>query len=162
MSTLIILVFSFGLFWFLNKYALRRFRFDELGRSALAVMLLFTGTSHFYKTDEMVQMMPELLPNKVQLVYFTGVLEIAGAVGLIIKRFTKWTSIALILFFLAILPANIIGSIKKVELGGMEKGASYLYFRIPLQLLFMAWTYYFGVYVPEQQPKRKLQSNTNT
>ena len=42
-------------------------------------MLLFTGSSHFFKTHEMVQMMPEFLPYKIQLVYFTGVLELAFA-----------------------------------------------------------------------------------
>ena len=116
-----------------------------MGRTALAIMLLFTGSSHFYKSEEMVQMMPEFLPFKIQLVYFTGVLELLGAVGLLIKQTAKWTSIALILFFLCILPANIIGSLKKVELGGMENGPGYLYFRIPLQILFIWWTYYFGI-----------------
>jgi len=65
----------------------------------------------------MVQMMPEFLPYKIQLVYFTGVLEMALAAGLMFPRYSKWTSIALILFFLAILPANIIGSIKEYTLG---------------------------------------------
>jgi uncharacterized membrane protein len=93
----------------------------------------------------MVQMMPEFLPLKTELVYFTGILEIIGAIGLIKQRTATLASIALILFFLAVLPANVVGSMKRVQLGGMENGPAYLYFRIPFQLLLIWWTYYFGI-----------------
>jgi len=156
MSTLIILIFSFCLIWLLDRYAFKRFlSASSVGRVALAIMLVFTGSSHFFKTPEMVQMMPEFLPYKIQLVYFTGVLEMALAAGLMFPRYSKWTSIALILFFLAILPANIIGSIKRVHLGGMENGPGYLYFRIPLQLFLMGWAYYFGIHLSERQDEKR-------
>src|SRR5688500_17178682 len=114
MATLIILIVSFSFFWLINKYALKHhFTISFIGRTALAVMLLFTGSSHFYKSEEMVQMMPALLPFKIQFVYVTGVFELLSAVGLLIKRAARWTSIALILFFFSILPANVIGSLKK-------------------------------------------------
>lgn len=116
-----------------------------MGRIAMAVMLLFTGAAHFYKTTEMIQMMPDFLPAKRQLVYVTGIFEILSAVGLIVRRTAYLTSVFLIIFFLAILPANIIGAIKRVAIGGMENGPAYLYFRIPLQFLFIWWTYYFGI-----------------
>ena len=164
MSTLIILISSFCLLWLLNTYVFKSFLTVSLmGRVALAIMLLFTGSSHFFKTQEMVQMMPEFLPYRIQLVYFTGILEMAFAAGLLFPRYSKWTSIALILFFLAILPANIIGSFKRVHLGGMENGPGYLYFRIPLQLLFMGWAYYFGFYLSERQRKKvtSIQKGNN-
>jgi uncharacterized membrane protein len=127
-----------------------------MGRIAMAIMLLFTGASHYFKTGEMVQMMPEFLPYKIQLVYSTGAMEMTFAVALLFRRYAKWTTIALILFFLALLPANIIGSFKKVHLGGMETGPAYLYFRIPLQFLFMGWAYYFGIHLPERQDEKKV------
>lgn len=33
--------------------------------------------------------------------------------------------------------------LKQVSLGGMEKGITYLYFRIPLQIFLIIWVYYF-------------------
>lgn len=148
MSTLIILIFSFVLVWSLNKYVFRNaLTMGFMGKVALAIMLIFTGSSHFFKTEEMVQMMPEILPYKIELVYLTGILEVVFAFGLLVERYSKWTSIALVLFLLAILPANIVGAFKRVELGGMENGPAYLYFRIPLQLLFVVWTVYFGIYL---------------
>lgn len=146
MSALIILIVSFTFLWALNTYVIGHyFSIRQIGRISLAIMLLFTGTAHFYKTSEMVQMMPDFLPYKTEIVYLTGVLEILGAVGLVIERTAKLTSIALILFFLAVLPANIIGSMKQVQLGGMENGPAYLYFRIPFQILLIWWAYYFGI-----------------
>jgi len=155
MSPLIILISSFCLIWLLNNYVVKNFLSASLmGKIAMAIMLLFTGSSHFFKTAEMVQMMPDFLPYKIQLVYFTGALELAFAIALVFPRYSKWITIALILFFFAILPANIIGSFKKVHLGGMENGTAYLYFRIPLQFLFIGWAYYFGIHLPERQRKK--------
>jgi uncharacterized membrane protein len=146
MSTLIVLILSFIILWAVNTYGIKSyFSISQMGRISLAIMLLFTGSAHFYKTGEMVQMMPEFLPLKTELVYFTGILEIIGAIGLIKQRTATLASIALILFFLAVLPANVVGSMKRVQLGGMENGPAYLYFRIPFQLLLIWWTYYFGI-----------------
>jgi uncharacterized membrane protein len=145
MAPLIVLIASFGLFWIVNKYLLKeKYSISLIGRVALALMLLMTGAAHFFKTDVMVQSMPDMLPYKVELVYFTGVVELLAAVGLLFNRTAKLISILLIIFFIGILPANIIGSLKHVELGGMENGPVYLWFRIPLQVFFMGWAYYFG------------------
>lgn len=57
----------------------------------------------------------------------------------------KLASIMLIIFFIAVLPANIAGSLKSVQFGGMDYGPAYLFFRIPLQLFFIAWVWYFGI-----------------
>jgi uncharacterized membrane protein len=146
MAPLLLLLISFFIFWALNKLVLdNRFTISFIGRTSLALMLLLTSTAHFSNAPAMVQMMPAFLPFKVQLVYFTGILEIAVAIGLWINRTTKMASIVLIVFFILILPSNVIGSLKRVELGGMENGPIYLFFRIPLQFLFTWWAYYFGI-----------------
>ncbi len=145
MAPLIVLIVSFGGFWLVNKYMLNeRFPASFIGRVAMALMLLMTGSAHFFKTDVMVQSMPDLIPYKVELVYFTGVIELLAAIGLLFDRTAKLTSILLIIFFVCILPANIIGSLKRVELGGMENGPMYLLFRVPLQVFFIWWAYFFG------------------
>ena len=146
MAPLIILIVCFGITFIINKFLLKdRLSLSFIGRLSLAIMLIFTGIGHFAKTDLMIEMMPEIIPFKKETVYFTGFIEIMASIGLLTQKFAKLTCIMLILFFLAILPANIIGSIKEVELGGMEKGVNYLYFRIPLQILFIVWAYYFGI-----------------
>lgn len=140
-------------FLFHNKYSL-----SALGRLALALMLVFTGSSHFIKTGEMVQMMPDFFPNKTAMVHSTGVLELLAAVGLMFRRTAKWVSIGLVVFLILVLPANVIGSMKRVELGGMEHGPGYLFFRLPLQMVFIWWTYYFGIRLLNKMPGRRSES----
>jgi uncharacterized membrane protein len=146
MVPLIVLIASFVGFWIVNKYLLgEKYSTSFTGRVALALMLLMTGSAHFFKTDVMIQSMPDMIPYKPELVYITGVIELLAAIGLLFERTARLTSILLIIFFICILPANVAGSLKHVELGGMENGPMYLWFRVPLQVLFIWWTYFFGV-----------------
>lgn len=146
MAPLIILLVVFVLLYLINRLILKgKYSVSLIGRTALAVMLVVTGIAHFTNTEEMIQMLPIFLPCKAGIVYATGIVEFIAAAGLLTKGFSRLTAILLIVFFLAVLPANIVGSLKEVALGGMEKGVEYLYFRIPLQLFFIGWTYYFGI-----------------
>ncbi|MBC7384339.1 MAG: hypothetical protein H7296_15340 [Bacteroidia bacterium] len=146
MAPLLILPLLFGLLFALNKYLLHNnLTLSLIGLIPISIMLTGIGIAHFIYTDSMVEMMPDIIPMKKEIVYFTGILEFFASVGLLIKRLTRITSIMLIIFFVAVLPANIVGSIKELPLGGMNKGINFLYFRIPLQLLFMAWIYWFGI-----------------
>jgi len=146
MTPLIFLLATFGLLFAVNKFFLNnKLTLSFIGRATLAVMLIVTGTAHFTSTDLMVEMLPEFLPFKREIVYFTGICELLAVIGLLWDKTSKITAVLLMIFFLAILPANIVGSMKQVQLGGMENGALYLLFRVPLQILFILWAYYFGI-----------------
>ena len=118
------------------------------GNLGMSVMLLFTALGHFKFADGMAMMVPDFMPLKRQLVLLTGLLEIAAAIGLLIPAYRSLTSIILIIFFIVLLPANINAAVKHID---YEKatttgvGTSYLWFRVPLQILFIVWVYYFGV-----------------
>jgi uncharacterized membrane protein len=110
----------------------------------MSVMLFFTSIGHFAYTQGMTMMMPGFIPFKTQMVYFTGVIEILAAIGLQIPRLRALTAWLLILFFVLLLPANINAALKHVDFqkGTLEgKGLNYLWFRVPLQILFIVWTY---------------------
>ncbi|MFN2393328.1 MAG: DoxX family protein [Pyrinomonadaceae bacterium] len=146
MAPLIFLLTTFILLYAVNRFFLKgQLSPSFIGRAALAVMLIVTGITHFTGTDLMVEMMPDFLPYKKDIVYLTGILELLAVVGLLINKTSKLTVVMLIIYFIAVLPANIIGSLKQVNLGGMESGAVYLWFRVPLQIFFIFWTYYFGI-----------------
>ncbi len=106
-------------------------------RDALSLMLVFTGVSHFtFMKEDFVRMMPPLIPWPRALVCFTGMCEIAGAVGLLLPEFRRVAAYALIAFFLAVLPANVHAARAAVTLRG--KPATSLWLRIPMQILFIA------------------------
>jgi uncharacterized membrane protein len=118
------------------------------GNIALATMLLFTSVGHFAFTKGMTMMLPEIIPLKKFWVYATGIFEVIAAIGLLIAKYRVVTGWILIVFFVVMLPANIYAAVKRVdhEKGNHEgKGTSYLWIRIPLQVLFISWVYYFAI-----------------
>lgn len=106
-------------------------------RWALAVMFLFTASAHFTRMKEdLVRMIPKGIPNPLLFVYFTGVCEILGAVGLLLPMFQKAAGIGLIAFLLAVFPANVHAARTGATIGG--RPATPLWLRLPIQLLFLA------------------------
>ena len=56
-------------------------------RLALVCMFVFTGATHFsIMKYDYAAMVPELLPKDLWIIYLTGLLEIAGAAGLLVPR----------------------------------------------------------------------------
>ncbi|MCX2473688.1 hypothetical protein OQZ33_05015 [Pedobacter sp. MC2016-05] len=118
------------------------------GNIAMAVMLVFTAIGHFKFKTSMAAMIPLFIPKKVEIVIFTGILEIAFAIGLCIESTRYYSGIGLIVFLLAILPANIYAAKHQINYENLYKpgpGVKYLWFRIPFQLFLIAWVWYFSV-----------------
>ncbi|HUF05510.1 MAG TPA: hypothetical protein VMM38_15225 [Aridibacter sp.] len=146
MAPLIILLVVFLFAWLIDRFLLKGELGTSLsGRIAMSAMLLVTAIAHFTSTEAMVQMMPDAIPYKRELVWFTGLCELAAVIGLLWNRTIWLASVMLIIFFVAVLPANIFGSLKAEGVGGTEYGPLYLLFRIPLQIFFIAWVWYFGL-----------------
>ncbi len=148
MKPLIVLISVFVIALFVIKVRTQKINWRLAARVAMSTMLIFTAVAHFVFTEGMTQMIPDFLPWKEAIVYLTGVLEILFAIGLLVpstKIITAWT---LILFFLVVFPSNIKAAMQHInyqtgELDG--NGIEYLWFRIPLQVLFIAWVYYVSI-----------------
>ncbi len=84
-------------------------------RIAMAAMLLFTAMGHFLFTKGMTMMLPASIPFKTALIYLTGILEIAGATGLLIPSIRTGVACALIVFFILLLPANIYAAVLHID-----------------------------------------------
>lgn len=121
------------------------------GNLGMAVFIIFTGLSHFRFQKGMVMMIPEFIPAKLFFVYLTGVLEIAAGVGLMIPSLRATTAILLIIFFIVVFIANVNSSKKMINIFKADytgPGMNYLYAqRLPMQLILIAWTWYFGLYL---------------
>ena len=144
MKPLIVLLSVFVLSLLTRKIVRGNFEFAQSGQMAMSVMLVFTAIAHFIFTKGMSMMLPNFIPFKTEIIYFTGILEISAAIGLFIPSFRVVTAWLLIIFFILILPANIYAAIKHIDYqkGTFNgNGLRYLWFRIPLQILFILWTY---------------------
>lgn len=144
MAPLIVLLVSFIISILALRLAKGKFEFALSGRISMSVMLTFTSIAHFIYTEGMAMMLPEFIPFKTEVIYLTGLIEIAAAVGLLIPRLRTITAWLLILFFVLILPANIYSALEQVNYQSASYdgySVSYLWFRVPLQILFIVWTY---------------------
>ncbi|NUO57675.1 MAG: DoxX family membrane protein [Hamadaea sp.] len=106
-------------------------------RGGLALMFVTTGVVHFLPKwrRDMIAMIPPRLPRPDLLVTLTGVLELAGAVGLLIKPLAPLAAICLALLMLAMFPANVQAARRGLTLGG--KPATPLPLRTVLQVIFV-------------------------
>jgi uncharacterized membrane protein len=129
----------------LGALGVRRFdRWPVAAAHGLAVMLVLTASAHFVPADvtvmpnhaDLVRMVPPFVPYAGAMVYLTGVLELLGALGLVLtatRRAAGWSLAAL---FVALLPANIYAAVEQVPFAGGE--ASPLWQRVPEQLGYLA------------------------
>jgi uncharacterized membrane protein len=105
-------------------------------RYALAAMFVFTSAAHFNKMrPDLARMIPSYVPRPTLIVYFTGVCEFLGAVGLLIPRLRSLAGICLILLLIGMFTANINAALKGVTLRG--KPVTPLWLRTPMQILFV-------------------------
>jgi uncharacterized membrane protein len=144
----IILLSTFLIALVILKILHKEYRFALSGRIAMAAMLMTTGVAHFVFAKGMTLMLPDFIPYRFELVYFTGVIEMMAAIGLLLPRYRKLTAWLLIVFFVVLLPSNIYATMKHVNLQTATfdgNGPGYLWFRIPLQIFFIGWVYFSGL-----------------
>ena len=109
-------------------------------RSVFGAFFILAGANHFRATGFYVSIMPDYLPWHLQLVYVSGVAEIALGVLLFSRRFgalAAWGTIALMV---AVFPANLYMALNS-ELYP-QFTPFMLWLRVPFQVLLMAFAYW--------------------
>jgi uncharacterized membrane protein len=149
MSTpILMLIFLMAPYFAVRIFAaLTRREIDGRGAAALGLgmLFLFTGSGHFLQTEPMAQMLPPWVPERRLLVYVTGVLEYAIAVGFLVpqsRQVTGWVVAGMLVLFF---PVNIYAAINHIPMGGHAWGPVYLLIRTPLQIIIVWWVYWFTI-----------------
>lgn len=108
-------------------------------RGALAAMFTLTGLSHFVgMRADLISMVPPALPEPALLVTVTGILELAGAAGLLWRPTAPWAAAGLSALLVAMFPANVYAAVAGLTLDG--EPAMALLPRTLLQVLFLGAT----------------------
>ncbi|WP_422771778.1 DoxX family protein [Plantactinospora sp. WMMC1484] len=107
-------------------------------RVGLALMFLLTGSAHFTagRRHDLVAMVPPALPRPELLVTATGILELAGVVGLLVPATARWTALGLALLMVAMFPANVSAARRGLTLAG--RPVTRLGIRAAQQVLYVA------------------------
>ena len=88
-------------------------------RWALAIMFLITASGHWgTRRADLIAMVPPIFPRPDLIVTVTGILEIAGAIGLMIRRTSRLAAACLAVLLIAMFPANVYAARKNLTISG--------------------------------------------
>jgi uncharacterized membrane protein len=106
---------------------------------------VFAGLMHFVKSRAYERIMPPYLPRHREIVYVSGVAEIAGGLATMHPATRRAGSLWSIATLLAVFPANVHMAIEAERFEkAVPGGRMALYARLPVQLLFIAWAWSAG------------------
>ena len=110
---------------------------NQMGSSILGVFFITAGIMHFVAGDEYIAMMPVSFPWDGALVYLSGLLELAGGIGVMIPTFRRASGIGLIVLLVAVFPANVHVAMHGLPVGQTQLPFWALWLRLPLQIVFL-------------------------
>lgn len=100
-------------------------------------MFTLTGVAHFVgMRDELVAMVPPSIPAPELMVTITGLLELAGAAGLLIGWAVPYAAAGLTLQLLAMFPANVYAAQHEIVTAAYDQIVP----RTIMQVVFVAAT----------------------
>jgi len=102
--------------------------------------------SHFVQPKPFIRIVPAWLHrfNPRALVLVSGFFEIAGGIGLLLPRTQQLAAWGLIALYVAVFPANVNMAVHRISLNPKRPIPTYLlWLRLPFQLLFIAWAWWF-------------------
>ena len=117
----------------------RRSSMRRAALEGMAVAMAFAGISHLLLPTPFVQHLPTWVPMREELVFLTGLLEIALGVALLLRQpLRRLAGLALAGYFVAVFPSNVYVATAGVDVDG-QPGGAYPWLRLPFQLLFVVW-----------------------
>ena len=136
MAPFILLIGSFMIFRLIGFLGLSYFDGWETSlRIAVALMFLFTASAHWgMQRPDLIKMVPPALPRPDLIVTITGIVEIIGAIGLLIPATSSLASAGLAFLLIVMFPANIYAARNGNVIDG--KPITSLFPRTIIQIIF--------------------------
>lgn len=112
-------------------------------RIVLGGFFVAAGALHFLEPRPYEAIMPEALPAHRELVYLSGVAEIAGGAGVLADRTARPAGWWLIATMLAVFPANVNMAVEAERFRAIPEPL--LWARLPLQAGIVYWIWRVAV-----------------
>ena len=113
-------------------------------RWLLALIYFAAGVIHIRSPGGFLAITPDWVPFPEAVIFWTGVAEIAGAVGLMVPRLRYAAGIGLALYALCVWPANINHAVNDIAVGGRTLPWAYHGPRLLLQPVIIWWALWAG------------------
>ena len=101
------------------------------------IPFILIGIEHFREPQKFVDIVPKYMPFALFLVYLTGVIEIVGGLGIIYPETREITGRLMILFLIAIYPANFNMWINDIPYNGTRLTTQGHLVRLSVQILLI-------------------------
>ena len=101
------------------------------------IPFILIGIEHFREPQKFVDIVPKYMPFALFLVYLTGVMEIVGGLGIIYPETREITGRLMVLFLIAIYPANLNMWMNDIPYNGTRLTTQGHLFRLSVQILLI-------------------------
>jgi uncharacterized membrane protein len=115
-------------------------------RTLLGGVFVGAGSLHLARPGMYESIMPDWLPAHPELVYASGVAEIAGGAAVLIERTSRPGGWWLIATLVAVFPANVHMALHPERYSSVPEAV--LWIRLPLQALLIAWVHRVAIRRP--------------
>jgi uncharacterized membrane protein len=136
MIPLVVLLTLFAVFSIVDYFLPVSYGWWTSLRLALAGMFLLTASAHWgRRRPDLIRMVPSVFGRPDILVTVTGILEICGAIGLMIPSLAPYAAVGLTLLLIAVFPANVSAARQELKIAGRQVES--LVPRTLIQLVFL-------------------------
>jgi uncharacterized membrane protein len=115
-----------------------------IARAVLATFYAIAGIAHLVRPAPFLLIMPEPVPFPESVVLITGILELAGAIGLLLPRWRRLAGLMLAIYAVCVFPANIRHAFLGADIAGWPLGWWYHGPRLALQPVLVWWALWAG------------------
>ncbi len=113
--------------------------FRTTSKCLLTLLMVGAGVMHFINSGFFLKIVPPYLPLRLELVYLSGVCEIALGISLLIPRLSRFAAWGIIALLIAVFPANIY-AYQHQEIVPATPTVHFL--RLLLQGVLILWAYW--------------------
>jgi uncharacterized membrane protein len=111
-------------------------------RWVLAAFYVAAGIAHLMAPDALLSITPSWVPFAPQMIFVTGLCELAGALALVTRPLRWWAGIALAAYAFCVWPANFKHAIDGVDLPHISSSWLYHGPRLAFQPVLIWWALY--------------------
>jgi uncharacterized membrane protein len=111
-------------------------------RWILAAFYSAAGIAHLLVPDKLLAITPSWVPLAPQVIFVTGLCELAGAVALVTRPLRRWAGVALAAYAICVWPANFKHALEGIDLPYVANSWLYHGPRLAFQPVLVWWALY--------------------
>lgn len=108
-------------------------------RWVLAAFFAAAGVAHLAVPEPLISITPDWVPFEPQVIFVTGLCEIAGAVALVTRPLRMGAGVALALYAVSVWPANFKHALDGIDVPHLSSSWWYHAPRLALQPVIVCW-----------------------